>query len=176
MNEINQLIQALVAQNPKPAETALDEQKIAASPQFVQMKSLCQTHWISILDNLGSVAGGDPGKAMLISAFEGSGAADYMTALERLAEKFRQSQISKSVMASALRSTGRMQAFLADNYQHARVQALLNDLKPRFAGGAATQAAITDILSGKTKTDTDNFREAHQDSGEGNIPRVLLEP
>jgi hypothetical protein len=176
MNEVNQLVQALVTQNAKPAETALDEQNIAASPQFVQLKGLCQTHWSSILDNLGSVVGGDAGKSMTISAFEGLAAADYMTTLERLAEKFRQSQISKPVMSAALRSTGRMQAFLPDNYQHARVQALLNDLKPRFAGDSAMQAAITDILSGKTKTDTDNFREAHQDSAEGNIPRVLLTP
>jgi hypothetical protein len=113
---------------------------------------------------------------MVIAAFEGLDAGNYLTALERLAEKFRQNQISKPVMISALRSTGRMQAFLADNYQQARVQTLLNDLKPRFAGDATTQAAITDILSGKTKTDTDNYREAHQDSAEGNIPKVLLPP
>ncbi len=176
MNEINPLVQTLITQNSKPAETALEEQSIAASPQFVQLKGLCQTHWGSILDNLGSVVGGDAGKSMLIAAFEGLDAGSYMAALERLAEQFRQNQISKPVMVSALRSTGRMQAFLADNYQHARVQALLNDLNPRFAGDAATQAAITAILSGEAKTDTDNFREAHQDSSEGNIPRVLLVP
>ena len=99
-----------------------------------------------------------------------------MTALERLAEKFRHSQISKQVMVAALRPGGRMAAFLIDNYQHTRVQTLLNDLKPRFAGDASMQASIAAILSGKRKTDLDDFREAHQGSSEGDIPRVLLQP
>ncbi len=176
MTEINQHVQALLNSSILKIDSALREEALAAAPDYVQLKNLCQVNWSSIIDNFSAVQGGDAGKSMVISAFEGLDAGSYMTALERLAEKFRLSQISKPVMVSALRSSGRMQAFLADNYQQARVQALLNDLKPRFAGDAATQTAITDILSGQTKTDTDDIRKAYGNSAEGNIPKVLLPP
>lgn len=175
MDEINQHVQALLAANSK-AESAVEESDLRASTDFTQLKALCQSNWASVLEHLASVTGGDEGKSLVISAFEGLDASAYMTALETLAGKFREGQLPESVMISALISTGRMQAFLADNYEHSRVQTLLNDLKPRFGADNPVKANIADILSGKTKADIDDFRDAHQGSGEGNIPKILLPP
>ena len=96
--------------------------------------------------------------------------------LEKLAASLEQSQIDKRYVIEALRPRGRMQAFLPDNYQHPRVQALLNDLKTLLANESEAVESINDILSGETKAGLDTFREAHEDTSEGNIPKVLLQP
>ena len=176
MTQINQLVPVLVSKSAAQADNALEEASITTSTQFVQLKTLCTANWCAILDDFSSITSGDDGKAVVLAAFDGLSAGDYMTAVERIAEKYRQNQVTKKVLATMIAPKGRMQAFLADNYQHTRVQALLNDLKTRFTADTELLTAINDLLSGKAKTETDDFRAAHQDTSEGNIPKVLLQP
>ncbi len=175
MSEINQLIPALQAMNALEPETALQEREITDSTEFAELENLCQANWSAILDNFDSILDGDNGKLIVIDGFEALTAQNYMTALETLGDMFRQNTISQEVMSGALRPSGRMQAFFVDNYQNARVQALLNDLKPRLTEYPEVQTFLGDVLSGTAKTEIDAFREAHQESAEGNIPIVLLD-
>jgi hypothetical protein len=176
MNQVNQLIQSLVDQKVNVVQTALDEQALSNAPEFTQLQTLAGTHWNAILSDFNSIAAGNEGKIVMVDAFQSLGATDYMSVLEALGSKFAQGQIEKPVMLASIFPTGRMRAFLADNYQHPRVQAFLADMKPRFAADAETQAAITSLENGTTKTELDHFREGHQDTSEGNIPVVPLAP
>lgn len=176
MNQINQLVPGLVAKNAVQPENALEANTIRTSTEFTQLNTLCSANWSAILDDFGSIVSGDDGKIVVLAAFETLSAADYMAAVERVAEKYRQNQVTKKVLISIIRPEGRMQAFLADNYQHTRVQNLLTDLETRLAPDTEQVSFINDLLSGKTKTEFDDFRAAHQDTSEGNIPQVLLQP
>jgi len=176
MNEINQLVKTLLAKHPYPPNDAIMEDALVTSPEFVSLEKLCKAHWSLALDHFDSIPGDDAGKSMLIAAFQVLDAKNYMTALERLANKFRKKQISKSVINSALRPipTGRMQVFLVDNYKHPRVQALLKSLRPLFEGDAR-QAWIDKVLSGEAKTYWNDWRYDYEGMSEGNIPEVLLQ-
>lgn len=176
MNQINQLVPGLAAKNAMLPENAVEAHSIKTSTTFIQLKTLCSANWSAVLDDFDSIVLGDDGKAVVLSAFEDLSAEDYMTALERIAEKYGLNQTTKKVLMSMIRPEGRMQAFLSDNYQHTRVQTLLNDLKIRLASDTEQASFVSDLLSGKIKREFDDFRAAHQDTSEGNIPQVLLQP
>ena len=176
VNQINQHIQSITSQKLHEINSELDAQNFAESADFTQLEAMMRDHWPEILANFELVEGGNDGKIIIVAAFQALDAPDYMSALETLASKLSQGQIEKIVMLAAIFPSGRMQAFLADNYQHQRVQAFLADLKPRFAGDAETQAAITSLEDGTAKTEIDHFREGHQNLPEGDIPVVMLQP
>jgi hypothetical protein len=177
MDEINRLLQTLIAQHPWPPNDSVMEEEFLESDEFVQLKKVCTKNWISILNDFDSVVGEDVGKIMLFTAFEDLDADIYMTALERLAEKFQQGKITETVMRGALSLHGwKMRKFLIDNYRHPRVRALLNGLKPYFDGDASMQARINNILSGRAKRGWDSYRKAHKGVSEMNVfPQILLD-
>lgn len=174
MNQINQIIQSLVDQKVNVVKTAIDEQTLSNAPEFTQLQALAGTHWNAILNDFNAIVAGNEGKIVMVDAFQSLNATDYMSALEALASKFSQGQIEKPVMLASIFPAGRMKAFLADNYQHPRVQSFLANVKPRFTGDAETQAAIANLENGTTKTELDHFREGHQNLPEGDIPVVTL--
>ncbi len=178
MNDINQKIEVLLAAKLNKIDApGLREEALTSSQDFIDLQSLCRANWNSVMDDLNSVSGGNDGKEMLFLAFEATlGAPDYMSALEKVGSLFAQGQLSKPLMLVALRPRSRMQAFLADNYQHPRVTALLSSLKLRLLDDSDATEDINDILSGQTKTGLDDFRAAHQDTSEGNIPKIILPP
>ena len=169
MHKINQLVETLLAKYPYPPNDAIQASIIFRSDEFISLEKLSKTHWSLALDHLDSIPGGDAGKSILISVFQVLDAENYMTVLERLADKFRKRQISVSVMKAALYPRGRMQAFLVDNYQNTRIQAFLKGLKPYLEG----ETWIDDVLSGEEKAGWDDYREMYD---EENIPIVLLQP
>ena len=174
MDEINLLLQALIAQHPWPPNDSVMEGKFLKSDEFIQLKGICAKNWSPILDSIHSVVGEDVGKIMLFTAFEDLDADNYMTALERLAGKFQRNEITRPVMCAAFSSHGRrMRWFLADNYRNARVRMLLNGLRPYFSDDASMQTKIKDILSGRTKKDWDDYRKAHK--GLLDTPQVFLD-
>jgi len=130
MIEVNQLIQTLISQHPWPPNDSVMAEKFLLSAEFIQLKGLCQTNWISVLDNVDSVVGEDVGKTMLFNAFEDLDADSYMTVLEHWAEMFRHNRISKASMIGALYPYGQKRMFLVENYRHTRMQELRKNLKP----------------------------------------------
>ena len=47
-------------------------------------------------------------------------------------------------------------------------------MKSKFNDNPKIIAEIDDILSGKAKSDIDDFRDGHHDASEGGIPIILL--
>lgn len=176
MSQLNELVPKLVSKNVEHPGSALEEYAVKSSTEFIQLSALCSSNWSAVIDDFESITSGDDGKVIVLSAFEGLSAADYMTALERIAELYRKNQISKKVLKSIIRPTGRMRAFLADNYQHQRVQTLLNGLKEKLKADANMVSFINAVTSGKQKSGIDDFREGHRGLSVGDIPKVLLQP
>lgn len=174
MNTINQLVEDLKAEELHVIETALDVVARQESQEFQQLETECKTNWNSIIDNFEAIEGGEEAKKLVVSAFQVLDAEDYMTAIEKMVTRFEAGTIQKSIMLEMLRPTGRMQAFLVDNYDHPRVVAALNKIKVKASDDADLIAEIDAILNGEAKLALDKFRDAHEDTSEGDIPKVLL--
>ena len=151
MDEVNQLLQVLVAKHPWPPNDAIMEEIFFKSTEFIQLKELCAPHWDSISDNLDSIVGGDAGKSILLVAFEDLEAESYITVLERMADKFHANQINKPVIRNMISMYGRKAHFLMDNSRHPRVRTLLKSLAPSLEGEAVYGEVIADMLSGQSK-------------------------
>jgi hypothetical protein len=113
----------------------------------------------------------------VLSGLQALDPADYMSALEQLAEQFEKGALDKSIMDEAMHPRGRMVAFLEDNYTHPRVVAFLNKVKAKIGNDesmANTKEYIDEILGGQAKTATDLYREDFEGMPEGDIPKIIL--
>lgn len=174
MNTVNQLVEDLKAGELHVVETALDVVARQESQEFQQLENECKTNWSSIIDNFEVIEGGEEAKKLVVSAFQALDAEDYMTTIEKMVTRFEAGTVNKSIILEMLRPTGRMQAFLVDNHDHPRVVGALNKIKAETSDDADLIAEIDAILDGDAKLALDKFRDAHEDTSEGDIPKVLL--
>ncbi len=175
MAPINQIVDNLAEDTLLVVENPLIRSLQQEAADYKNLENICKTDWSEIIDNLGSVVGGEAGCKVVISALQCLDAADYMSALEKIVGHVEQGELDKKALKYILFSTGgRMRAFLEDNYTHPRTIALLNKIKVKVAGDANMIEYINRILSGAAKLSTDQFRDAHQGLAIGNIPRIIL--
>lgn len=174
MSAINQLVQNLMSQKLHIVESSLDVEAREESQEFQQLENKCKTDWSNIIDNFESIEGGDAARRLVVTAFQALEAKDYMTAIEKVVTRFEAGTVQKSIMLEMIRPAGRMQAFLADNHAHPRVISALNRINAKVSDDADLVAGIHAILNGGKKLALDKFRDAHQDTSEGDIPKVLL--
>lgn len=174
-SEAIRLVSDLLKANPAGIDTAADRKFIVVSADFLALKNLVLGNWSSTIDNWDQITADNViGGQFLFLIFEELPAVDFIALLEKIAELPSDSKTFKSAAPRIFDGWGKMRGFLADNYQHPRVVALLNKLKPHFESTTSTGNNITRLLSGQAKADIDNFREAHVGLPEGNIPTVLL--
>jgi len=175
MTNVNQRVSAVLGKKLHEIDSALRVYHLSQDADFVALENICKTDWDEVIDNLNLVDGNDEGRLLVIWALQALDADDYMTALEMLVAKYETDTLDKALIIEAVHPEGRMRGFLADNYQHSRVIAALNDVKTKAAGDTEFISEIDDILGGQAKTGLDDFRGAHPDTSEGNIPVITLQ-
>lgn len=176
MTEINTKLELVIGKKIHLNDDSAMFYMLQRESNFTVIENKCKADWSSIIDNFEAIEGGEVAQKMVVWAFQALDAGDYMSAIEKLVTRFEAGTVSKPVILEILYPKGRMRAFLADNHAHARVTAVLNKIKAKVGGDAELITQIDDMLSGESKLRSDKFRDAHQDTSEGNIPQVLLEP
>ncbi|MBM1134690.1 hypothetical protein JO972_00285 [Verrucomicrobiaceae bacterium 5K15] len=172
---LNNLVDALLLK--KIDEAAIDapslNQLFNDDADFVAIQTKCKTDWSDIMDNLSSINGGDKGRDLVLRTMQAMTANDYMSLLEKTATLYVANTINDDVMKVIVLPTGRMRAFVTDNYQNTRMSTALNTLKTK-SNDANFKAAMTQILSGDAKTAMDAFRAAYTETSLGNVPTILI--
>lgn len=174
MTEINEKLELVIGKKLHLLDDANAFARLRRDPDFAFVEDKCKTDWSAIIDNFEAIEGGEVPQRLVVSAFQALDAADYMSAIEKLVTRFEAGTVGKPIMHEVLNPEGRMQAFLADNHANARVTAALNKIKAKISDDPDMVSQIDGVLSGGTKLNFDKFRDAHQDTSEGNIPIILL--
>jgi hypothetical protein len=174
MAEVNQLIENVKKAGILKVDNAFEAELREDNKTFKQLEAKCKTDWNSILENFEAIEGGEDAKKLVVSSFQILDAADYMSAIEKLVTRFEAGTATKAIIVESMNPSGRMQAFLEDNNTHARVIAALNKIKTKVGDDAELVTGIDAILNGSAKLELDKFRDAHQDTAVGDIPKVLL--
>lgn len=176
MTEVNQKIKAITDKKLHLLEvSALDEQALFSSQEFLNLQVKCCTDWTHIVSSLDKIDGGDQAIKLAIYGLGQLPVQDYMSAIETLVTKYEANSISEEILQVAMFPMGRMSYFLTDNFNHTRVVAVLNRVKVKSTT-LSLKNRMTKILSGVAKQSRDNFREAHAGFAEGNTPIVILPP
>ncbi len=174
MTEVNQLIEDIKQAGVLKVDNTFEAELREDNEKFKQLGEKCKTDWSAILDNFEAVEGGEDARKLVVSSLQVLEAADYMSAIEKLVNRFEAGTITKAIILETLNPSGRMQAFLEDNRTHSRVIAALNRIKAKVAGDLKLIGEINAILDGSAQLEIDKFRDAHQDTAVGDIPKVLL--
>jgi len=130
-------------------------------PEYTTLEAQSKTEWRDALANLQIIAPSDVAKRILFESFQSLDANDYLEFLNRAASLCENGQISKGIFGDVLSPSGRMQAFLVDNYNYPAVRNLLERARRIFFDNAQEIKAIDSILSGDSKEMLDNYRKAH---------------
>jgi hypothetical protein len=176
MTEVNQKIKAITEKKLHLLEvSALDEQALFSSQEFLSLQVKCNIEWVNIISNLDKIDGGDEAKKLAIYGLGQLPAQNYMTAIESLVTKYENGLLTEKLLEIVLSPMGRMGYFVTDNFNHPRIIAALNRIKVKSTN-VALKNELNNILSGSDKLMRDNFREAHAGFAEGNTPIVILPP
>jgi len=173
MTDVNSKIAAIVDANLHNIESSIEVGTLLKSTEFTALKTKCTADWNQIFDNFNLIENGDTGKKLIMWAMSDLSSTNYMTLIESATNKYTNDTLSENLLQSLLFPEGRMQAFIVDNYQHARVISALNSIATKSENANFDQW-ITNILSGQQKTELDNFRDAHVGLAMGNIPSINL--
>lgn len=172
---LNSLVDSLILK--KIDEAAPDApslyQLLNKDTDFIAIQAKCKTDWSDIMDNLSAINGGEKGKGFVLRAMQAMTANDYISLLEKTATLYEAGTINDTVMRMIVTPSGRMRAFVTDNYQHVRVSAVLNRFKTK-TGDAEFKIGLTQIISGEAKTAMDAFRLAYTGTSLGNVPQIIL--
>lgn len=174
MTEINEKLGLVTGKKLHLLDDGNAFARLQRDQDFAFVENKCKTDWSDIIENFEAIEGGEVAQRLIVSAFQALDAGDYMSAIEKLVTRFEADTVGKPVMLEILNPAGRMRAFLADNHAHLRVTAALNKIRAKVGDDAEMINQIDNILSGDTKLNFDKFRDAHQDTSEGNIPKILL--
>jgi hypothetical protein len=174
MTEINDRLELATGKNLHLLDDANAYSRLQRDSDFAFVENECKNNWSGIIDNFVAIEGGDDARRLVVSAFQILDAGNYMSAIEKLVARFEAGTVGKPIMHEILNPAGRMQAFLPDNHTHARVIGVLNKIKAKVDGDVQLSEQIDQILSGESKLSFDKFRDAHQDTSEGDIPKILL--
>ncbi len=174
MSEINNRLELVNAKKLHLRDDPNAFSILQEDQDFAAIESKCKTEWSNIIDNFDAIKGGEAAQKLVVSAFQSLDVRDYMSSIEKLVARFESGTVTKLVILEILYPKGRMRAFLADNYANARVAAVLNRIKSKVVGDTELISQIEDIMSGQRKLEFAKFRDAHQDTSEGNIPILML--
>lgn len=174
MAEINGKLERVTGKKLHLLDDANAFSRLQRDPDFALLENKCKADWGEIIDHFEAIEGGEESWKLVVSALQVLDAEDYMSAIEKLITRFEAGTVGEPVMDWILNPPGRMRAFLADNHAHARVSAALARIKVKVGGTRDLKTRIDDLSSGKSKLGIDQFRDAHQDTSEGNIPTILL--
>ena len=175
LGPIDQDVAAITTKKLNKIETSLDEASLLASPEFVSLQTKCSSDWAQIVENVGAINGGQEAVKLVVYALGNLSTQDYITAVETLTTKYESGAATEVTIETVLSPLGRMTDFFDDNYNHARVIAVLNRIKTK-TNKAALKTSIDETLSGSGKTMKDEYRDAHDGLPEGGTPKVILPP
>lgn len=169
------LVREILKENTDGVGTSVDQRHLAASADFLALKNLVVANWNETIDNWEILTGSkEAGGEFIFLALEELPTVNYIEMLEKIANLPSDSPIYKSTVPRIFAPRARMQAFLADNYQHPRVIALLNKLKPQFPASTNIGKYIIKLLNGQAKQEIDDYRNAHVGLLGGSHPVILL--
>lgn len=173
MTELNQKVKAVTDKKLDVFISAIEVQDMFDSQEFKDLETVCIRGWLEIVGNLDSIDGGDKEKKLVFFGMGQLSATDYMTLIESITTKYEADTVSEALLNEVMFPKGRMVAFVCDNYNHLRVQSVLNRVKIKSVNNNL-KSEIARILTGKDKAAYDSYREAHAGLPEGDIPKVLL--
>ncbi len=174
MTEINKKLEFVIGKKLHLVDDANAFPRMQRDSDFAFVEDKCKTDWNSIIESFEAIEGGDVAQRLVVSALQALDAGNYMTAIEKLVNRFEAGTVGKSIIFEILDPPGRMQAFLADNHTNARVIAALNKMKVKIGEDLDMMGQINDLLSGEVKTGFDEIREDFAGTGYGDIPKILL--
>ena len=173
MTELNQKVKTVTDKKLDVFISEIEIQDLFDSQEFKDLEVVCKRDWSDIVDNLDLIEGGDKEKNLVFWGMGQLSAADYIALIENITTKYEADSVSEKLLNEVMFPHGKMRAFIADNYAHARVNLVLNRVKNKSAD-ISMKGRITRILTGKDKSTLDSYREAHAGLPEGNIPKILL--
>jgi hypothetical protein len=128
------------------------------SPESLQLQSLVQKNWPTVLENLHTLAPTDLDKAVLFVACQTMSSDSYLRFLNRAAELAQSNVISKQLLKWALFPADKhVRGVLDYNYDKPIVKDILRKVKALYVDDPNMIAFCNNVLSGQSKRDDEAY-------------------